>query len=208
MGVPPADRLQDGTDVIDALLQGRDGRRPVGQPRSTPVEANEPAERAHPLEQPHPVGTLPGEVEMQNRSGRPEEVQRTIADDLVGDVDVAALRVLDRGWHGGSPGRSGRPFLGGGRPGRRRNPSTAGGGRMAPAGWGGGRGRLPRYGTRPRRALSRERRSGPARLLQFFPVLSSVRSSDRDLCFTPATALARLYRTHKVSPLEVMEAVL
>jgi len=30
----------------------------------------------------------------------------------------------------------------------------------------------------------------------------------RDLCFTPATALARLYRARKVSPLEVMEAVL
>jgi Asp-tRNA(Asn)/Glu-tRNA(Gln) amidotransferase A subunit family amidase len=32
--------------------------------------------------------------------------------------------------------------------------------------------------------------------------------SDRDLCFTPATALHRLYRTRKVSPLEVMQAVL
>src|SRR5262249_24375072 len=80
--------------------------------------------------------------------------------------------------------------------------------RMATSGVGGWSGPLSRYGSRPRRALSRERRSGPARLLQFFPVLSSVRSSDRDLCFTPATALARLYRTHKVSPLEVMGAVL
>jgi amidase len=32
--------------------------------------------------------------------------------------------------------------------------------------------------------------------------------SDRDLCFTPATALARLFRARKASPLEVMEAVL
>ena len=32
--------------------------------------------------------------------------------------------------------------------------------------------------------------------------------SDRDLCFTPATELARLYRARKVSPLEVMRAVL
>lgn len=31
---------------------------------------------------------------------------------------------------------------------------------------------------------------------------------DRDLCFTPATQLARLYRARKASPLEVMEAVL
>ncbi len=31
---------------------------------------------------------------------------------------------------------------------------------------------------------------------------------DRDLCFTPATELARLYRARKISPLEVMEAVL
>jgi amidase len=32
--------------------------------------------------------------------------------------------------------------------------------------------------------------------------------SDRDLCFTPATELTRLYRTRKASPLEVMQAVL
>ena len=31
---------------------------------------------------------------------------------------------------------------------------------------------------------------------------------DRDLCFTPATELVRLYRARKVSPLEVMQAVL
>jgi amidase len=31
---------------------------------------------------------------------------------------------------------------------------------------------------------------------------------DRDLCFTPATELARLYRARKASPLEVMQAVL
>ncbi len=32
--------------------------------------------------------------------------------------------------------------------------------------------------------------------------------TERDLCFTPATELARLYRVRKVSPLEVMQAVL
>ena len=32
--------------------------------------------------------------------------------------------------------------------------------------------------------------------------------ADRDLCFTPASELSRLYRARKVSPLEVMEAVL
>ncbi|MGH7267723.1 MAG: amidase, partial [Candidatus Rokuibacteriota bacterium] len=31
---------------------------------------------------------------------------------------------------------------------------------------------------------------------------------DRDLCFTPATELVRLYRARKASPLEVMQAVL
>src|SRR5262249_37518862 len=33
-------------------------------------------------------------------------------------------------------------------------------------------------------------------------------SDSRDLCFLPATGLARLYRARKVSPLEVMQAVL
>ena len=32
--------------------------------------------------------------------------------------------------------------------------------------------------------------------------------TDRDLCFVPATALQRLYRARKTSPLEVMKAVL
>jgi Asp-tRNA(Asn)/Glu-tRNA(Gln) amidotransferase A subunit family amidase len=41
---------------------------------------------------------------------------------------------------------------------------------------------------------------GPAGEDRFVP--------DRDLCFTPATELARLYRARKVSPLEVMQAVL
>ena len=30
----------------------------------------------------------------------------------------------------------------------------------------------------------------------------------RDLCFTPAVELARLYRARRVSPLELMQAVL
>jgi len=33
-------------------------------------------------------------------------------------------------------------------------------------------------------------------------------SRDDDICFFPATELARLYRARKVSPLEVMRAVL
>jgi len=32
--------------------------------------------------------------------------------------------------------------------------------------------------------------------------------TNRDLCFVPATQLARLYRARKTSPLEVMQAVL
>jgi len=32
--------------------------------------------------------------------------------------------------------------------------------------------------------------------------------ADRDLCFTPAASLLRLYRSRKASPLEVMHAVL
>jgi hypothetical protein len=38
--------------------------------------------------------------------GDEDEVERTVADDLVGDVDVAATRVLGLGTHGGSFARS------------------------------------------------------------------------------------------------------
>src|SRR5262249_19745408 len=40
------------------------------------------------------------------------------------------------------------------------------------------------------------------------PNLEEVLVPDRDLCFTPATELARLYRTRRASPFEVMTAVL
>src|SRR5437867_13386067 len=33
-------------------------------------------------------------------------------------------------------------------------------------------------------------------------------ATERDLCFTPAVELLKLYRTRRVSPLEVMQAVL
>src|SRR5215471_667544 len=38
--------------------------------------------------------------------------------------------------------------------------------------------------------------------------MQSSNSRDDDICFLPATELARLYRARKLSPLEVMQAVL
>jgi amidase len=40
------------------------------------------------------------------------------------------------------------------------------------------------------------------------PVIEETAVADRDLCFTPAASLLRLYRSRKASPLEVMQAVL
>src|SRR6185369_14641122 len=40
------------------------------------------------------------------------------------------------------------------------------------------------------------------------PVIEETAVADRDLCFTPAASLLRLYRNRKASPLEVMQAVL
>src|SRR5262245_66509714 len=53
--------------------------------------------------------------------------------------------------------------------------------------------------------------SFPAPVLGFRPGAHTSQEtpvSDRDLCFVPATALQRLYRTRRVSPLELMQAVL
>lgn len=70
-------------------------RHRVRQPRSAAVEHDESRERRETPEEPLERGILPDSVEVP-RAGVKEEVDRPVADDLVGDLSTRAGRELNR----------------------------------------------------------------------------------------------------------------
>ena len=67
---------------------------------------------------------------------------------------------------------------------------------------------LARVQTTAELPASSAHRLSPLRSDEPGSPVTAKRPADHDLCFLPATELARLYRARKVSPLEVMQAVL
>ena len=98
-----SDRIHDGPHVVHAVLERVDPGDPVGEPRAPLVEADEPREGAQPLEEVSRPRVLPLVFEMGHEAGDEDEVDRPGARDLVGDVEIAALRVLGLG--------EGRPWV-------------------------------------------------------------------------------------------------
>ena len=91
-----------GPEVLD--------RDAVGESRPALVEQDQPRERGEPGEEPRVLRHLPAHLDVRDPAGHPDEVERPLADDLVGDVGVAAPDVAGRR-HGhrttvlaGSPG--------------------------------------------------------------------------------------------------------
>jgi hypothetical protein len=69
------------------------------EPRATLIEDDHAAERREP---PHPVAVewvLPSEIDVRNPARDDDEIERPLADDLIGNVDVAALGVPCLGAH-------------------------------------------------------------------------------------------------------------
>src|SRR5439155_12715053 len=93
-GAVDSDRVHDGPHVVHALLERVDSAETVREPRAALVEADEPRERAQPLEEVGRPRVLPLVFEMGHKAGDEDEVKRPRARDLVGDVEIAALRVL------------------------------------------------------------------------------------------------------------------
>ena len=69
----------------------------VGQPGAALVEEDQARERGEPLEEARAARLLPVQLEVGDEPGHEDQVDRAVADDLVGDVDVAALRVAGLG---------------------------------------------------------------------------------------------------------------
>ena len=76
--------------------------RPARKAHPALVEENEPREGRKPLEEPSNVRLLPEEVNIRDPAGDDHQVTGSIAYDLVGDIDVPALRVAGLRPHGES----------------------------------------------------------------------------------------------------------
>ncbi len=96
-----ADGVHDGTDVVHARLERGRAADAVGHAGAALVEADQPRERRQPLEERREARYRPVKLEMRDVAGDEDEIERAVARDLIGDVDVAAPRVLDvRNFHG------------------------------------------------------------------------------------------------------------
>ena len=63
------------------------------------VEADEPRERREPFEEGRVARLFPVELEVAGKPGDEDEVERPVTRHLVGDRDVAALRIANRASH-------------------------------------------------------------------------------------------------------------
>ena len=87
--------VEDRADVVGPLLEARDVRDPVGQPRASLVESDEPGERQEALPLPERVRCVEVVVQIQvgDRARGEHQVDVGLAAHLVRDVDVPALRI-------------------------------------------------------------------------------------------------------------------
>ncbi len=88
-----ADGVEHGPDVVHLRLE-RQGTRPVGEPHATLVEEDQAREGREPLEEAAHERMLPG-VEDVSEEGGEDEIDRSVAEHLVGDRHVAAARVAN-----------------------------------------------------------------------------------------------------------------
>src|SRR5262245_35529018 len=91
--------IHDGADIVHPVFERRDRYVAIGETGATLVEANEPSERREPFEETNRVGVFPRVLEVRQKSGYVDDVDRTTANDLIRDANVAAQGVLRLGPH-------------------------------------------------------------------------------------------------------------
>ena len=94
-----ADGIHDCTDVIHAGLEIGQADGAIGQPGPALIEANQASKGAEPFEEAGMVRMLPVHLEMREEPRYEHKVERPTTRDLVGDVDLTAAGVTDRGSH-------------------------------------------------------------------------------------------------------------
>src|SRR5215210_40764 len=98
-GVLGADRVHDGANVVHPLLERRQliVGDVVGEAGAALVEQDQARERREPPEEARQLRLLPHELDVRDPAGNVDEIERPLAHDLVGDVDVAASGVARLG---------------------------------------------------------------------------------------------------------------
>jgi hypothetical protein len=82
--------------VVHALLEREDLRAAVRHASAALVEQNEAAERSEPADERSVLRGLPGCLDVRHVARNPEQIERAIANDLIGDVNVIAPDVTGR----------------------------------------------------------------------------------------------------------------
>jgi hypothetical protein len=92
-GAMDPDGVEDGPDVVHPILERRRVPDPVGQAGSALIEQDHPREATQALEPRTAVWLLPVQLEMLDEARDPDQRRLAVAEDLVGDVHVAAAGV-------------------------------------------------------------------------------------------------------------------
>src|SRR5262245_17508277 len=83
---------------MHALLEREDLRAAVEHAGTALVEQDNAAERGEAPEECAMVGRPPGRFDVRNETRNEQQVERTFAEDLIGDVNVVALDITGRGY--------------------------------------------------------------------------------------------------------------
>jgi hypothetical protein len=99
-------RVHHRAHVVHALFESRNSREPIRQAGAALVEQDQAREAGEAGKEFRVCRVLPGNVEVRDKARHINYVERPVADDLVGDVDVAAFGVTGfRRFHRGLPCR-------------------------------------------------------------------------------------------------------
>ena len=95
-----ARRIHDRADVVHALFDGRVSGDAIGEAGAALVEHDDARERAESLEAVRHARVLPEHLDVRDPPWHVHEIERSAAEDLVGDAHVGAVRVARLGRHG------------------------------------------------------------------------------------------------------------
>jgi hypothetical protein len=95
--------VQNAEEVVHLLFHGRVSLGSIGESRPSWIDHDQAGERRQAPQECREARLLPIVVEVREQPRDEDEVDRSAADHLVGDVDIAALRVMNLwGVHGPS----------------------------------------------------------------------------------------------------------
>ena len=91
------DGVHDGADVVHPLVHRRWPGHRVRHPGAALVEHDQPRERRQPAQEASQARFLPGHLDVRDEARHQDEIDRTVAEHLVGDADRPALRIARLG---------------------------------------------------------------------------------------------------------------